>query len=132
MPVKNFYDLIAWQKARELTKDIYEITKKFPKEELYGITSQSRRAIISVCSNIAEGFGRFFYKDKVRFYYQTRGSIQEVQSLLMNAYDLVYISKEIYIDLFNKSMSVLKLINGLIASVGIKPDPSDEWLVTDG
>ncbi|MBU4332007.1 four helix bundle protein [Patescibacteria group bacterium] len=126
MSVKNFYELTAWQKARELTKDVYRNTKNFPKEELYGITSQSRRAIVSVCSNIAEGFGRFFYKDKKRFYYQARGSIQEVQSLLINSYDLEYISKETYIDLFKKGVSVLKLINGLIASVKLKLSPSDQ------
>ncbi|MCG2692898.1 four helix bundle protein [Candidatus Parcubacteria bacterium] len=125
MGIKNFYQLDAWQKAKELSKDIYRVTKNFPKEEFYGITSQMRRAIVSVCSNIAEGFGRFFYKDKKRFYYQARGSIQEVQSLLILSYELQYISKDTYIDLFNKSVTVLKLINGLIASVGGNINPSD-------
>ncbi|MBU4332148.1 four helix bundle protein [Patescibacteria group bacterium] len=126
MSIKNFYQLHAWQKAKELTKNIYKITKDFPKEEIYGITSQIRHAIVSVCSNIAEGFGRFFYKDKKRFYYQARGSIQEVQSLLIISYEIENVSKETYIDLFKKSVSVLKLINGLIASVGGNVNPSDE------
>ncbi|NQU77197.1 four helix bundle protein [Candidatus Falkowbacteria bacterium] len=126
MSIKNFYELNAWKKARSSTKDIYGITKNFPKEEVYGITSQIRRASVSVCANIAEGFGRFFYKDKVRFYYQSRGSIQEVQALLLLSLDQDYISKDTYTDLFLKTTDVSKLINGLISSVRVKPNPSDE------
>ena len=126
MGIKNFYELDAWKKAKGLTKDVYKVTGTFPTEEKYNIISQKRRAIVSVCNNIAEGFGRFFYKDKKRFYYQARGSIQEIQALLILSYELEYISKEIYTDLFARSISVLKLINGLISSVGGNVNPSDE------
>ncbi|MBU4331781.1 four helix bundle protein [Patescibacteria group bacterium] len=126
MGVKNFYELDAWKKSKGLTKDIYKVTESFPAEEKYNIISQKRRAIVSVCTNIAEGFGRFFYKDKKRFYYQARGSIQEVQALLILSYELEYLSKGTYIDLFQKSTDVSKLMNGLIASVGGSINPSDE------
>ena len=67
--IRNFRDLDAWKKAHDLTIDVYKITEKFPKEELYGIISQLRRAASSVGANIAEGFARYHFKDKVRFYY---------------------------------------------------------------
>lgn len=76
--IKNFYDLVAWQRGYQLVLDIYKITKDFPKEEMYGIVSQLRRAASSITANIAEGFERYHFKDKTRFYYQSRGSIAEV------------------------------------------------------
>ena len=89
--VKNFYDLIAWKKGHELTLGIYQATKRFPGEEQYGIVIQMRRAASSVTANIAEGFGRFHFKDKVRFYYQARASTTEVQNFLLLAKDLDYV-----------------------------------------
>jgi four helix bundle protein len=65
----SFTDLIVWQKAHQLVLDIYKITEKFPKKETYSLTDQMRRAAVSVSSNIAEGFGRYTYKDKIHFYY---------------------------------------------------------------
>lgn len=114
--IRNFYDLDAWQKARLFVSVIYEITKVFPKEEMYGLTCQIKRAVLSICANIAEGFGRYYFNDKVRFYYQARGSLQEVQNFLMLAMDLGFVSREKYIELFKMSIEVAKLINGLIKS----------------
>ncbi|NQU78073.1 four helix bundle protein [Candidatus Falkowbacteria bacterium] len=114
--IKNFYDLDAWQKARRFSSAIYKITKNFPKEELFGVTSQLRRAATSICANISEGFGRYHYKDKTRFYYQARGSAQEVQCFLMISLDLEYIAREEYIKLFKESIDLTKVINGLIRS----------------
>ena len=78
--IKNFYQLNAWKKGHELVLEIYKITNSFPKEERYGVISQLRRASSSVTANIAEGFARYHFKDKIRFYYNSRGSVSEVQN----------------------------------------------------
>src|SRR3990167_6729613 len=90
--IKNFYDLDAWKQAHILVVEVYRITENFPKEELYGIVSQLRRAVSSITANIAEGFARYHFKDKIRFYYQARGSVAEVQNFLILSKDLNYIS----------------------------------------
>lgn len=115
--INNFNDLEAWKKAHELALEIYKITKKFPREEMFGLTSQSRSAACSVSANIAEGFARFHYKDKTRFYYQARGSNAEAQSFLLLARDLSLISCNECPELFEKANESRKLINGLIKSI---------------
>jgi len=115
--VQNFYDLEAWKKGHELTKEIYRITKKFPKEELYGIISQLRRAASSITANIAEGFARYHFKDKTRFYYQARGSVAEVQNFLFLSRDLNFIDSKTCENLQEESKCVAQLINGLIRSI---------------
>ena len=97
--------------------DIYRITKDFPKEELYGIISQLRKATSSITANIAEGFARYHFKDKVRFYYQARGSVAEVQNFLLLSHDLSFISKEVCNGLMEKANNTRQLINGLIRSI---------------
>jgi four helix bundle protein len=77
--IKEFTDLIAWQEAHKLVLQIYELTKEFPKDELFGLTSQIRRSAISITSNIAEGFGRQKYGEKIQFYYIAQGSITELK-----------------------------------------------------
>ena len=115
--VKNFYDLEVWKKGYLLVLDIYKLTQRFPKEELYGIISQIRRAASSITANIAEGFERFHFKDKIRFYYQARGSIAEVQNFLLLAKDLNFINLEECKILGEKANEVRKLLNGLIRSL---------------
>jgi len=115
--IKNFYDLDAWKKAHEFVLEIYKITKKFPKEQLYGITSQLRRAACSITANIAEGFSRYHYNDKVRFYHNARGSVSETQNFLFLAKDLSYLPVEKFRYLFDLSEEISKLINGLIRSI---------------
>jgi four helix bundle protein len=115
--IKNFYDLEAWQKAHELALEIYKILKNLPKEERYGITDQLRRSSASVGANIAEGFGRFHYNDKKKFYYQARGSVTEIQNFLFLTRDLCFIKTEVFEDLLNKAEKVKQLINGLIRSI---------------
>ena len=92
MSIKSFSDLIVWKKGHVLFLEIYKISSFFPKEELYGLTSQIKRAIISVTSNIAEGFVRHSKKEKVQFYYVSLGSITEVQNHLIIARDLHFIT----------------------------------------
>lgn len=112
--IKSFTQLNAWQEAHSLVLGIYEITKEFPKEEQFGLINQIRRAIVSVTSNIAEGFSRNSYKEKSQFYSMSLGSLTEVQNQLLIARDLKYLSKEKFTDLAEKSVTVSKLLNGLI------------------
>jgi len=86
-----YQDLIAWRKATEFALDIYRCTRTFPKDELYGLTSQMRRAAVSVASNIAEGKGRYSYKEFVQFLYRARGSLLELQTQLFIAQELDYL-----------------------------------------
>jgi len=116
MKIRNFYDLDAWKEAHKLALGIYRITKEFPKEELYGIVSQMRRAASSIAANIAEGFARYHFKDKIRFYYQARGSVAEIQNFLFLAKDLKYIDLDIFQKIGKQSARVAQLINGLIRS----------------
>lgn len=115
--INNFFDLDAWRKAHVFLLSIYKITKKFPVEELYGLTSQLRRAAVSITCNIAEGFSRYHFKEKVNFYYNARGSISEVQSLLLVARDVDYIKDEDWRQLASQGEEVKKLINGLVRAL---------------
>jgi four helix bundle protein len=87
---RNYVDLIVWQKAHGLVLEIYNMTRQFPKEEMFGLTSQMRRAAISIPANIAEGFARTGTKDKLRFYNIAAGSLNEVSYYILLAKDLNY------------------------------------------
>ena len=92
--IRSFTDLDAWREGHRLVIDIYKITREFPKEELFGLTNQLRRAAVSFTSNIAEGFSRNSYKEKLQFYSIALGSLTEVQNQLLVARDVEYITKE--------------------------------------
>ena len=83
--IKHFKELKVWQKGIEIVKDIYEITKRFPKEETYGLTAQMRRSAISIPSNIAEGFKRYHAKEYKQFLYIAPGSIAELETQIVIA-----------------------------------------------
>ncbi|MFN4212767.1 MAG: four helix bundle protein [Microgenomates group bacterium] len=117
MKIKAFTDLIAWQKAHQFVIKIYQIVSLFPKEELYGLSSQLKRAAISISSNIAEGFSRKTNKDKAQFYYIALGSLTEVQNLIFIARDLKLINKEHFEELAYFSIEISKLINSLIKNL---------------
>lgn len=87
---KTFEDLIVWQKAHEFVLQVYEFTTRFPKEELYGLSSQFRRASVSIPANIAEGFRKTGLKDKIRFYNIAEGSINECFYYVRLSSDLKY------------------------------------------
>lgn len=112
--IKSFTDLYAWQEGHSLVLDIYKITKNFPKEELFGLTNQLRRAAVSFTSNLAEGFSRHSYKEKTQFYSIALGSLTEIQNQLLVARDLGYITKEEFDNLANKTVTISKITNGLI------------------
>lgn len=112
--IKSFTDLIAWQKSHELVLIIYKITKDFPKEELFGLTSQMRRAAVSITSNIAEGFSRQYYKEKIQFYSVGQASNTELQNQLIIAKDVSYLEPRQFNEIMNKSMEAERVLNGLI------------------
>ncbi len=94
--VKSFFELRTWKEAHTLALELYRVSSRFPKEELYGLTSQIRRAAVSVPANIAEGMGRGSAKDLIRFLVNSRGSIQELLAELYIAVDLSYLAREEY------------------------------------
>ncbi len=106
----NFRDLNIWKRARSLVKEIYGITKDFPPQEAYGLTSQIRRAAISITSNIAEGTGRQSEKELVRFLDISYGSAFELESLLILVADLNYQSEEQIEILLNELHEIQKMI----------------------
>ena len=112
--IKSFTDLNAWKESHKLVLDVYKITKKFPKEEIFGLTSQIRRASVSITSNIAEGFSRNSYKEKVQFYSIALGSLTEVQNQLLIARDIRYMPQETFSLLAQKTITASKLLAGLI------------------
>lgn len=114
--IKNFTDLEAWKEAHKLTLLIYKITNSFPKEEMFGLISQIRRAVISIESNIAEGFARFHYKDRLNFYFQARGSVSEVESQLITSKDLGYIKGKEFREILEQAEKVGRILSGLIRS----------------
>ena len=89
-PARKFTDLLVWQKAHGFVMSIYRMSEQFPKSEMYGLTSQLRRAAVSVPANIAEGFGKPTIKDKLRFLDYSKGSLEECRYYLILAKDLGY------------------------------------------
>ena len=112
--IKSFEELIIWQESRKFTSNIYKLTKNFPKEELYGLTSQIRRASISIMSNVAEGFDRKTTKEFIHFLIIARASASEVQNDLYISLDLNYIDKESFKTTYDHAQKIAKLINGMI------------------
>jgi four helix bundle protein len=113
--IKSFTDLQVWQEAHQLVLGVYLLTRKFPKEEQFGLIIQLRRAAVSITSNIAEGFGRFTYKEKARFYYISSGSLSELMNQLLIAKDLSYITQTDYEIVMERVTLVSKLLHGLIS-----------------
>ena len=115
--MNNFKKLIVWQKARVFVKDMYLITKKFPREELFGLTSQIRRATVSIALNIAEGSGRGTNADFVRFLDIAYGSAFEVEATLILSLDLEFITNDEYEILDLKIQEIQKMISKLAESI---------------
>ena len=115
--IRSFEDLRAWQEAHALVISIYKKTKDFPKEEVFGLTSQMRRAAVSIASNIAEGFSRKTPKDKSQFYAIGKGSLTELQSQLYVARDVGYLSGESCKTVLDQMYIVGRLLTGLQKSM---------------
>lgn len=112
--IKDFTDLIVWQKGHSLCIEVYRTTKSYPKEEVYSLTSQTRRSASSITANIAEGFGRTTSKDQERFYVQANGSLLELRNHLLLARDIEYIDFDTWESLNNNAIEVHRLLTGLI------------------
>lgn len=117
MVVTHYKDLIVWQKAMDLVCLIYEITKAFPKEELYGLTSQIRRAAVSVPSNIAEGQGRKSTAEFRHFLSIARGSLAEVETQLIIAVRLNYLGKSQFQEIMDIHEEVSKMVFAILKTV---------------
>lgn len=114
MNYSTYTELDVWKKARSLANNIFALTKQFPKDELYGLTSQMRRSAVSVSSNIAEGCGRNYPKDSIQFFYIARGSLYELETQLYLTCDQQYISKNELSLSLEIVIDCKKLINGFI------------------
>jgi len=112
--IHTFTDLLVWQQGHQLVILIYKITKLFPKEELYSLSDQMKRAASSVTSNVAKGFGRQGYKEKIQFYYIAQGSLIELKNQILIAKDVGYLEKKSYESLVEKANTTHQLLQGLI------------------
>ncbi len=111
---KSFTSLNVWICSRELVKQLYLLTKDFPKEELYSLTSQMRRAAISIPSNIAEGVARNHDKETIQFLHISKGSLYELETQLYLSYDIGYLKEQQLSAILNKIEDCKKLISGFI------------------
>jgi four helix bundle protein len=114
---RSYRELFVWQKAKALAVEVYKQTEQFPRSEIYGLTSQIRRAAVSVASNIAEGQGRLTTGEFKQFLGHARGSLLELDTQLAIAYDLGYLESQIYDALEHEIHQVLGLLNRLLASL---------------
>lgn len=104
----------AEKKPRAMPAELHKVTETFPEKEVFGLTIQMRRCVISITSNIAEGFSRQSYKEKTQFYFMALGSITELQNQLLVARDVGYLDKVTFQPLAEQSVKVHKITNGLI------------------
>ena len=111
--IRSFTDLLAWKEGHKLVIDIYKYTEKFPSKEVFGLTNQIRRCVVSITSNIAEGFSRGSNKDKANFYNIALGSLTEIQNQILIAKDVNYLTKQEFDILAKQTIQVSKLIHGL-------------------
>jgi len=111
---RTYKELDVWIKSRSLVKEIYIVTSSLPKEEIYGLVSQMRRAAVSVTSNIAEGYGRQYRKETIQFLHISRGSLYEMETQLYICTDLNYLSEEKVNTIILLIEETRKLLNGLI------------------
>jgi four helix bundle protein len=118
MGLEGLSKLEVWQKANEFAKRIYcEVLPKLPPEEKWAIAQQLRRASVSIPANIAEGHGRFYFQDNVRFCYIARGSLEETLSHLTFCHELAFISKESFTSLAIDGEEISRMLNGYIAYI---------------
>ena len=111
--MKTYRDLIAWQKSMTFVADIYQVTVKFPQEELYGLTSQIRRSSIAIPSNIAEGYGRNSRKDYSRFISIAIGSLYECQTQLELSFNLNYCTENVFDKIYEQAREIERMLSSL-------------------
>lgn len=119
MPIQNYRDLIAWQRAMDLVESVYRVTRDWPKDELYGLTNQVRRASVSVPANIAEGQGRGTDKEFLRYLAIAHGSLREAETHLRIAGRLHYYDEFVLNPILDQAAEVGRLIQGLARSIRV-------------
>lgn len=112
--ITSYTDLKVWQEGRRLATLIYKISSEFPKTEQFGITDQMRRAVVSIPSNIAEGFGRASAKEKAQFYYIAKGSLAELETQTYIAFDIGYVDEKKLEEIMQLASLTHRLLQGLI------------------
>ena len=122
-PARGFQDLIVWQKSHAFVLQIYAATRSFPKDELYGLTSQFRRAAVSIAANIAEGFRKQSAPDKIRFLNMSEGSLEECRYYLILSHDLGYLEKHLLWDASEEIGRILNAYRSAIASKKSEQSP---------
>jgi four helix bundle protein len=120
MSLQSYRDLVVWQKAMDLVEEIYRLTKMLPKEELYALTTQIRRAAISIPANIAEGYGRLHRKEYLNHLSIARGSLLEVETQLELTVRLHYMSREQVRIAWALTQEIGRLLNSLLRSLGAR------------
>lgn len=115
--ISSYKDLLVWQKAITLVKEIYLLTKTLPEEEKFGLISQMRRCAVSIPSNIAEGWGRNSTKSYVQFLTIARGSLLELETQIIICKELTYISNENYNIITNLIVEESKMLNSLVKAI---------------
>lgn len=118
--MKNFKELLIWQRSHQLVLDVYLITKSYPKDELYGLTSQIRRSSTSIPTNIAEGCGRNSDAEMSRFLIIAQGSAAELEYQIILSKDLLYISTETFEKLSLELIEIRKMINTFIQKIKLR------------
>jgi four helix bundle protein len=118
--MKTFRDLLVWQKSMPFVTEIYKVSKSFPKEETFGLTAQLRRSAVSIPSNISEGYGREGVKDYLRFLNIAIASLFELQTQIEIAYNLGYIKKEEFENLYELSREIERMLSSFIRSIKLK------------
>jgi four helix bundle protein len=114
--IQSFKDLIAWKKGHAFVLNIYEETRIFPREEMFGLVSQLRRAAVSITSNIAEGFRKRSRKEKQHFYDIAMGSLTEIQNQLLIAHDVGHLPKNAFLSLSKQAETIGRILHGLAQS----------------
>lgn len=111
MATQSFEQLIVWQKAHQYVLSIYRVTRQYPKEEIFGLVNQMRRAATSITANIAEGYIRIGSKEKLRFYNISQGSLEETRNFIILSKDLNYITEEDKKLLSDQASEVSRILN---------------------
>ncbi len=120
--IRSFTDLEVWQLANEIIIKVYKLLSSFPQTEKFGLVAQCKDSVISIASNIAEGFGRFHFKDKIKFYYNSRGSLEETKSHLLISESLGFIhgkNNSLYQEILNDLNRLGVKLNNFIRSVNL-------------
>ena len=118
--MRKHHNLIVWKKSKLLASNVYDITKKFPRDEIFSLTQQMKRAAISIPANVSEGIGRNTFKDTIQFLYISRGSLFELETLIQISLDLNFTNKDATEKILIDIEELSKILNGLIRSYKLK------------